>query len=258
MGDTVESVTLPAKISLKLLGLVVAYLVMVTLAVLWLSWSEADWRVLWAAVFSNPLTWGLYSIPVLAMSLWQKDEPAPARTTSPFIINHDVIQSGMEPADKKKAATTDMDFSLADLIEKSIAPYHDIAGKKGLQVSSDVHKEVPSRVYGDPELWYRILTSLVDNAVKYTDVGGVSLRTKVLERSGNDVLVRLEVIDTGKGIEAESQPSLFDSGSAGDATSLLNIRALVESIGGNMGAYSSPDQGSTFWLTVVLQKAPVT
>lgn len=256
MGGKMESVTLSTRAPLKLIGLVLTYLVLATATVVWLSWGPAEWGELWLMVFKNPLTWALYSVPIVALNLHQKEGPSSERESSLLTLDHEIIKQGVCAENNKSGPFPRNDFNLLLLIQQCLKSFQVQAEAKGLELTSNIRDDVPAKVYGSEKLWEKVLSNLLDNAVKYTETGGISLSIKILERSGSDVLLRLEVIDTGRGIKAQQQQSLFKDTSENYETSLVNTRTLVESMGGSIGVYSSPGQGSTFWLTAVLQKAP--
>lgn len=113
-------------------------------------------------------------------------------------------------------------------------------------------------VIGDREQLKRALAQLLDNARRYTEQGGVTVRAYA--ESGQ--LVRIDVSDTGPGIAPEVLPRLFqrfqriegnNSTHRGGGLGLAIARQLIERQGGSVRATSTPGQGSTF--TVILQQA---
>jgi signal transduction histidine kinase len=108
------------------------------------------------------------------------------------------------------------------------------------------------------------LLNYAANAVKFTPQGSVTLRILKQEESADSVLVRLEVTDTGIGITPEAMSRLFGNFEQADNSmtrkyggtglGLAITRRLAELMGGEVGATSTVGVGSTFWLTVRLQK----
>jgi two-component system phosphate regulon sensor histidine kinase PhoR len=112
----------------------------------------------------------------------------------------------------------------------------------------------------------QILTNLVDNAVKYCPMGSsITLRARVVE-NGAEPRARIEVIDTGPGIEPRHQPRLFerfyrvDGGRSrdmgGTGLGLSIVKHLVEAMNGAVGVESSPGRGSLFWFTLPIAPKP--
>ena len=134
---------------------------------------------------------------------------------------------------------------------------------KGLQlkVESDVF---PSGLQGDPTRLQQALLNFVSNAIKFTDVGTVTLRAIKQAETEEEVQVRFEVKDTGIGIASESQARLFSAFEQADSSTtrkyggtglgLVITRRLSELMGGEAGVVSSPGVGSTFWFTARLKK----
>lgn len=108
------------------------------------------------------------------------------------------------------------------------------------------------------------MLNYVSNAIKFTEHGSVTFRTRLLEESPESVLMRFEVEDTGIGIPAETQSRLFqlfeqaDNSStrrhSGTGLGLVITHRLAQLMGGDAGVESQVGVGSTFWLTARLKK----
>lgn len=126
-----------------------------------------------------------------------------------------------------------------------------------LEVSCTVQTEVPDFVHGDPGRLRQVLTNLLNNAIKFTAQGTVSLHA-----SRQDGLLRFEVRDTGVGIKQDALERIFRPYQQADASihskfggtglGLTICRALVERMKGSIGVQSEPGRGSTFWFTADL------
>jgi CheY-like chemotaxis protein len=118
---------------------------------------------------------------------------------------------------------------------------------------------------GDPLRLGQILLNLAGNAVKFTEQGVITLRARLVEDSPSDVLLRIEVEDTGIGIGPEDQKRLFTAFEQADGSmtrkyggtglGLAISKRLAQMMGGAVGVASTEGQGSTFWFTVRLGKA---
>jgi CheY-like chemotaxis protein len=111
----------------------------------------------------------------------------------------------------------------------------------------------------DPVRLRQILFNLLGNAVKFTEEGGVSVNLS-LSGQGRAQRLRIEIADTGIGIDAETQASLFERFQQADGTTtrrfggsglgLAIARGLAQQMGDDIGLHSQPGAGSTFWMEI--------
>ncbi len=111
----------------------------------------------------------------------------------------------------------------------------------------------------DPVRLRQILFNLLGNAVKFTEDGGVTVGLS-LSGEGLAQRLRIEIADTGIGIDAETQASLFERFQQADGTAtrrfggsglgLAIARGLAQQMGGDIGLESRPGAGSTFWMEI--------
>jgi two-component system sensor histidine kinase/response regulator len=161
-----------------------------------------------------------------------------------------------------------IDFVLRTAIEEVADLLAERAQSKGVEMACLIHHDIPVVVRGDPGRLRQILTNLLGNSIKFTETGEVVLRARLAEDSGDDVMVRFEITDTGIGISPEGRRRLFQSFSQADGSTtrkfggtglgLAISKRLTELMGGEIGVESEPDKGSTFWFTVKLSKIPAT
>jgi hypothetical protein len=137
--------------------------------------------------------------------------------------------------------------------------------EKGLKMLIDLAPDVAGlTLQGDPLRLGQILLNLAANALKFTEQGSISVRTRMLEDTPDEVLLRIEVTDTGIGIAAEDQQRLFTAFEQADGSmtrkyggtglGLAISKRLAEMMGGEIGVQSQPGSGSTFWFTARLGK----
>lgn len=154
-------------------------------------------------------------------------------------------------------------FRVVDVIERVVCLNADKAAAKGLHFRTQV-ASLPPLIIGDQTRLSQALLNYVSNAIKFTASGTIVLRASVIEEDGQSFLVRFEVQDSGIGITPEAQERLFrpfeqaDNSTTrkygGTGLGLAITRRLAELMGGQVGLQSSPEQGSTFWLTARLGK----
>lgn len=134
------------------------------------------------------------------------------------------------------------------------------AKEKGLSFHIDVAEDIPSKLYGDEVRIKQILINLLNNAVKYTPKGSITLSIQCRKKEGDIVHVVYSVTDTGMGIKKESIPHLFDAFQRvdvkenhyieGTGLGLSIVKQLVELMGGEIGVDSVYRKGSSFVVTL--------
>lgn len=128
--------------------------------------------------------------------------------------------------------------------------------EKGLSLSLDVDENLPEHLSGDEMRLRQILVNLMNNAVKYTEKGGVTLRIHGGYAEGKNVLLTCDVIDTGIGIREEEQSKLFEKFQRLDMEQTRTIEGtglglpitanLLAMMGGSIEVQSMYGVGSTF------------
>ncbi len=136
------------------------------------------------------------------------------------------------------------------LFQEIVPPLHDAATAKGLGFITQIAAPLPS-VYGDRDMLYSIFKNLIDNAIKFTPTGSVSVSAK---RDGD--MLQVEVADEGIGISADGQKNLFrrfyrtktavEHGIAGTGLGLYMVKEGVEKHQGTLTVSSTLGQGTQF------------
>jgi DNA-binding response OmpR family regulator len=120
--------------------------------------------------------------------------------------------------DTHKARMVRAAFNLQGLIRAVVSDTQKKARKKSLAVHYDEINALPEMVYGDGRMLRKVLLNLLDNAVKFTDHGGLALRTSVVQSPASEMgesesagkwRLRFEVMDTGVGIPKEHLDDIF-------------------------------------------------
>ena len=160
-----------------------------------------------------------------------------------------------------------IEMNLADVIEGPVRLLAEQAEAKGIELCCLIEPDVPLQLRGDPGRLRQVLTNLVGNAIKFTDSGEVYVHVERLSDTKDQVSLKIEVRDTGIGIEPDVQARLFQAFSQADGSmtrkyggtglGLAISKRLVQLMGGDIRVESIPKQGSTFWFSVSLAKSSV-
>jgi len=155
-------------------------------------------------------------------------------------------------------------FRIVDLVESLLSVNAERVQAKDLRFRTQM-SGLPPLLVGDRLRLSQALMNYIGNAIKFTEQGTITLRASVIEESGNTILARFEVQDTGIGITPEAQQRLFTAFEQADKSTtrkyggtglgLAITRRLAELMGGTVGVDSTPGSGSTFWLTAHLGRA---
>jgi len=134
--------------------------------------------------------------------------------------------------------------------------------KKGLELVLDIDKNLPSTLLGDEKRLKQILINILDNAVKYTEEGSVTLSVVGEEFGSNEVLLRIKIADTGIGIRKEDLAGIYDSFNRfdekknkrilGSGLGLAITKQLVDMMDGEITVDSIYTKGTIF--TVVIRQ----
>lgn len=149
---------------------------------------------------------------------------------------------------------------LAEVLGSVLDTYRSAASLKSVALEVRIAKDVPDMVFGDAVRIRQVLINLVDNALKFTDEGSVTIDVSVRPTSAVTLSLGCTVIDTGQGIAEAHLPTLFDSFTQADGgharihggagIGLAICREVVQLLGGEIGVESELHKGSRFWFEV--------
>src|ERR1700757_2094267 len=172
------------------------------------------------------------------------------------IIN-DILDFSKIEAGKLDIERTD--FRLEDVLDNLSTIVSQKAQDKNLEFLIAAQHDIPPNLVGDPLRLGQILINLVNNAVKFTERGEVSVTVALEERLADRVKVRFSVRDSGIGMTPEQSARLFQAFTQADTSTTrkyggtglgLSIsKRLVEMMEGTIWAESEPGEGSTFHFT---------
>ena len=147
-------------------------------------------------------------------------------------------------------------FSMSQLLHDIMPMLKERADEKRLKLETIIVSEVPDRQVSDEFRIRQILINLINNAIKYTDAGSVTLNVGGEYESDDLFRLRLSIADTGRGISEEDQKHLFEAFTRADVKKNRNIegtglglaivKSIVDSMGGTISVKSKYREGSEF------------
>lgn len=156
-------------------------------------------------------------------------------------------------------------FKLKKSIDDVISILRFKVDQKDLYLKYNHNNDLPVFVIGDATRIKQILINLINNAIKFTSHGGITITCEPEKITESNITLKISVTDTGIGISKENQKKLFQSFTQADASTtrkfggtglgLAISKSLAHIMNGEIGVESCEGKGSTFWFTIVLNKA---
>ncbi len=162
-----------------------------------------------------------------------------------------------------KMEINNAEYRLAALLKDIMPMLTERAGGKGLELNTLLAGDVPDGQCSDEFRIKQILINLINNAIKYTDKGTVTLTVGGEYMGTDDYLLRLSIRDTGRGIREEDQKHLFEaftradirknSNIEGTGLGLAIVKSIVDSMDGSITVESTYGEGSEFTVTLPVE-----
>ena len=157
--------------------------------------------------------------------------------------------------------------SPSQLVSETTALFMDMARAKGVDISTSSGVASPFRYSMDGDRVRQMIGNLVSNAIKFTESGEVRVHVSMVTESGMPNMLEFSVEDTGVGILAENQDSLFkrftqldDSSTRrydGSGLGLFIVHQFAQMMGGAVGFESTMGKGSRFWFRILATEVTV-
>ena len=161
-----------------------------------------------------------------------------------------------------KMEIVESDFEVKPLLKGVCSQVKSLANKKGLTFKVDISSQIPSKLFGDEVRIREILVNILNNAIKYTNEGSVSLGVSTSEVVDKITTLSITVADTGIGIAKENTDLIFhafeqvdkqkNNGIEGTGLGLSIVRSYLELMHGFVKVDSKVGEGSTFTITIPL------
>ena len=172
------------------------------------------------------------------------------------ILDFSRIESG-------KLKLENIEFSIKDLVQKTAQILDFEAKRKKLNLKLEISKDINYNIYGDPLRINQILINLTKNAVKYTEMGMVTISLSEISKNSDNAVLRISIKDSGSGFSEEIIQKLFGSLDNSGRVKLTKdfqytgvgfgipiIRHLVGMMGGEMFLISETGKGSEIALNL--------
>lgn len=176
------------------------------------------------------------------------------------LVNDLVDVSRLEDGDFNLESTP---FRLRRTIDHLVRMMSPAAAQKGLDLTHEVEATVPDHLVGDPGRFRQMLSNLVENAIKFTNVGAVRILVRAAGSQEGLVELQITVTDTGIGVPEDSRERIFEWFSQGNASTARNFGGiglglpiaakLADRMGGRIWLDSKSGEGSNFHCAVFLQ-----
>ena len=149
-----------------------------------------------------------------------------------------------------------IEFSPRYIIEDVATLMTSAASAKGLEVSAFCHSNVPEKLMGDPTRLRQVLNNFVNNALKFTEYGEISISAELLLKRNDKAKILFKIRDTGIGIAKENQEKIFESFAQADGSTtrkyggtglgLTISKRIIKAMNGSVAIESEVGKGSTF------------
>ena len=154
-------------------------------------------------------------------------------------------------------------FRTNELLREEYTIFSFKSEEKGLSLVFDIGEDIPSGLIGDNVRIKQVITNLLNNAMKYTDVGTVTLCMRLEGVENNIARIRVEIIDTGRGIKEEDMGKLFDAFERIDEKNSRNIEGtglglnianvMLQLMNSELKVERTFGKGSKFYFTIPLE-----
>jgi CheY-like chemotaxis protein len=173
------------------------------------------------------------------------------KSISPATLEYSALTAGHLKLDETE-------FGLSEMVDSVLAKEREKAQLKGLKLTTTLDAALPQTIVGDATRIQDLLGHLVDNAIKFTHHGGVDLKL-----TREDQVLKIEVRDTGIGIDPDRQARIFESfhqvdsglsrNYSGLGLGLALAQKLLALMGGQIAVESALEKGSTFTIRLPIR-----
>ncbi|MCB1187835.1 response regulator [bacterium] len=163
-----------------------------------------------------------------------------------------------------KVELEEIHFNLRKLLETTVQMFAVKAAERQVEMLLHIEQNVPLQLVGDPGRFKQIINNLVNNSVKFTEEGCITLNIRRIAEDEENVVLEVEISDTGIGIDKDMQDHLFEPFRQADSSTtrkyggtglgLAICQQLAQAMGGKITMTSQPGQGTSFFVRLQFRK----
>lgn len=151
------------------------------------------------------------------------------------------------------------ELSLPELLEEVFSFLRMRADQKHLQLLTDIRSSVPTQVISDPVRLRQVLINIINNAIKFTDEGGVFVFVSSNEKKNGTAMLRFDVLDTGVGFDLQKKQVLFEEfmqedmssqSTEGTGLGLAISKRIIDLMDGRIDCVGYKGNGAHFWFQI--------
>lgn len=163
-----------------------------------------------------------------------------------------------------KLELNNIGFSLRDVLYQVYALYQNDIREKKLSYDLDYDELIPQALMGDPVRLTQVFSNLLNNAIKFTDKGTITISAQLITKTVHEAMVYFQVSDSGVGIPKEDQEKIFElyvqssqnkSAQLGTGLGLSIVKNLLTLMNSKIELESEPGFGTTFSFTITFRIA---
>lgn len=186
----------------------------------------------------------------------QKDYVTEAQKSSEILLEllNEILD--LSKIEAGKMTLENISFNVRNVLEDVGTLASSNASKKNLEINVLCYSDVPERIVGDSVKLKQVLNNLVNNAIKFTEVGEINVTARLLEKNNENLRLQFDIEDTGIGISKENQAKIFKSFTQADSSTtrkyggtglgLTISKNLVNMMNGEITVKSEEGIGSKF------------
>jgi signal transduction histidine kinase/CheY-like chemotaxis protein len=179
--------------------------------------------------------------------------------TTNTLLDHARLDAG-------KWAISNETFNLGILIKKIVARHAESSLRKNITLSIQIDKITPEFIYGDRNVIEKIIDIIIGNAIISTKDGCILVNVETTVKKPDNLLIRFDIVDTGKGISDNHKAKVFEIFELSDQSTTREQQGLglelslskkfCDLLGGQIGHESNPQHGTAFWCILPCKLPP--